>query len=175
MGTISSARAVYGLTATGTPTKILASGNSILGVGQQPLNLAAANIAYSLQITATGAGDVATLDMETGAVAQTTGTPSVTRQAGSISDFAGLDYEGVELPMALNLFGLLLSTIGADNADGVTVASDEPGYPAVRLASPGGSVCLLAVNGPNVAPTLPMTFSFVTIGDTVTVTVIAES
>jgi hypothetical protein len=91
------------------------SGTQRLGVSQTEVNLAEANIIYSFRIISTGVGDVATLDLASGAITQTTGTPSVVRKTGATSDLAGVEFEGVALPTAdtINAIDMLLIDVPA--------------------------------------------------------------
>ena len=166
MGTISSARAIYGLNAAGTPTGTNITGTSQIGVAQTSQAFADADIAYSFKVTSTAPGDVATLTLSTGAVAQTTGTPTIT-------DGDGKDFEGATLPTLVTLFSFLMTRETSEDTISVLSSSDDlpdvpefgGGLPAhLATAIPGG------VTSPG---TIAITFTGT--GDIVTVTVIGKS
>lgn len=66
MGTISNARAYYGLLATGTPTKTQVDGSAQIGVGSTVLTLTNATKAYCVSATLASATDTLTIDTATG-------------------------------------------------------------------------------------------------------------
>lgn len=72
MATISDAAAVYGLSATGTPTSTNVSGSVQIGVSQTRVRLDSADVAYSLRAIFAGSGDVLALDLTTGATTGST-------------------------------------------------------------------------------------------------------
>jgi len=104
MGQISTARVVYGLFGTGTPTDTNVSGSVTVGKSQTQLSFDTANILYSFQVTSTGASDVATLTISSGAVAQTTGTPTIT-------DGDGKDFSGATLGTLATAYMLLVEPV----------------------------------------------------------------
>lgn len=66
MGTISNARAVYALFATGTPTKTQSTGDIQIGVASTSLPLTGATKAYCVSATLGGLPQTLTIDMGTG-------------------------------------------------------------------------------------------------------------
>jgi len=66
MGTISNARAYFGLLATGTPTKTQVDGSVQIGVGSTVTTLTGATKAYCVSATLATAGDTLTIDTATG-------------------------------------------------------------------------------------------------------------
>lgn len=66
MGTISNARAFYGLLATGTPTKTQVANDASIGVASSTLLLAGSTNAYCVSATLASSGDTLTIDTETG-------------------------------------------------------------------------------------------------------------
>lgn len=164
MGTISNAAAVYGLTATGTPTKTNVAGALSLGVSQTPVTWPDANIAYSFKVTSTGASDVATLTISTGAVAQTTGTPTI--------EDASVDFEGDSLPTLSNVYAILVKAVGT-LTDYVSVNSSEVENPDFRLLESVDSPFALFTNLPSLSGTIAFTFE--ASGNAIEVTIIGKS
>ena len=66
MGTISNARAYYGLLATGTPTKTQVDGSTQIGVGSTVLTLTGVTKAYCVSATLATSADTLTIDTATG-------------------------------------------------------------------------------------------------------------
>lgn len=66
MGTISNPSAIYGLTATGTPTKTNVVGPQTLGNTQSSIALTGATKAYTVSATLATSGDTLTINTETG-------------------------------------------------------------------------------------------------------------
>ena len=161
MGTISSARAIYGLNAAGTPTGTNITGTSQIGVAQTSQAFADADIAYSFKVTSTAGSDVATLTIASGLVAQTTGIPTIT-------DGDGKDFEGETLATIVTPLAILVSysvTAGSE----ITVTSSDASNPGAELNADG--IPLLAPL--NQLGTIA--FDITEPGDSVTVTVIGKS
>ena len=110
MATISNAQTRYQLTAKGSLTGVNVSGSGTIGVGLTTNNYSTADVFYSLRITSNAASDVATLNLVTGAVAQTTGSPNVTRWTGQTADLSGADLEGQTVSNATRLFSVFQKT-----------------------------------------------------------------
>ena len=72
MATFSDARAVYGLSATATPTSTNASGSITVGVSQTPVRFSDADVAYSLRAILCGSGDDLVVDLTTGSTSGST-------------------------------------------------------------------------------------------------------
>lgn len=81
MATFSDARAVYGLSAVGTPTSTNISGTVTVGTGQTQVRLTGANVAYSLRAVFLGGSSDLVLDLlendTTGSTAHVAGTRQV--------------------------------------------------------------------------------------------------
>jgi len=164
MGTISRAKAHFGLTAAGAPTKTKVVGSVTIGQAQDSIDFADADIAYSFKITSTGIGDVATLTISSGAVAQTTGTPTI--------EDAGSDFEGETIPTMVTLYALLLQ-FGTEEAGSVTISCSSGELPDFVTDLPGVIVPYLIPEGTASLGTLAATFAAST--DSLTVTVIGKS
>ena len=93
MGTISNARAYYGLLATGTPTKTQVDGSAQIGVGSTVLTLTGATKAYCVSATLASATNTLTIDTETGIA--TVGTAPVSQvETATIVAAAGATSSG---------------------------------------------------------------------------------
>lgn len=81
MATFSDARAVYGLSATATPTSTNANGSITVGVSQTPVRFSDADVAHSLRAILCGSGDELVVDLTdcdtTGSTAFVAGTAQV--------------------------------------------------------------------------------------------------
>jgi len=81
MATFSDARAVYGLSAVGTPTSTNISGTVTVGTGQTQVRLTGANVGYSLRAVFLGGSSDLVLDLlendTTGSTAHVAGTRQV--------------------------------------------------------------------------------------------------
>lgn len=77
MGTITNPRAIYGLLATGTPTKTNVRNDEEIGVASTTLNLTGATKAYCVSATIGGLPQTLTIDMGTGMA--TSGTAPVSQ------------------------------------------------------------------------------------------------
>lgn len=159
---ISDGKVIYGLTATGTNTRQNVSGSPVIGAVQAAKPLTGSDIASSFSITSTGVGNVATLTLASGAVAQTTGTPTI--------NDAGVDFQGETLATSVSHQSILLS-VPATNTGIVTV---ESGDHKTKFASGAEGVCL------NYAPSITglattMTMTFAASGDQLDVTLISKT
>ena len=105
MGAISSAKVVYGLFGVATPAGTNVTGGLTVGTKQTTTSFSTADILYSFNLLSTGSSDVATLTISSGAVAQTTGTPT-------ISDGDGNDFEGVALGTLSTSNMILVEPVG---------------------------------------------------------------
>ena len=107
--TLSNAKATYGVTAKATPTRTNVSGANTLGVALKNLSFSDADIVHSFTVTATGGSDVATYTFSSGAVAQTTGTPTI--------EDAGVNQEGEALVTLVNGYVCIVEqTVAGDVA-----------------------------------------------------------
>ena len=107
--TLSNVKAHWGLVATGTPTRTNSSGSTTIGEAKNATTFSDADIAYSFRVQADSATDVATLTMSSGAVAQTTGTPTITD--------GGVDFEGKTLPTLVTVYAVLVRILSGTNTD----------------------------------------------------------
>lgn len=156
--TLSNQKAVYGLVASGVPTRTNVTGSSQIGIPQTDITFADADIFYSVKITATGTSDIATIDLEDGTVAQTSGTPT-------ILDGNGKDFEGKTLPSAVNLYGFLIKAADG-NAGNTSLGFNVIGPGDVLLNTFKAGV---STTGSSLA------IQIATSGDSAEVTVIAKS
>jgi hypothetical protein len=110
MGTISRAKAVLALSASGAPTKTNVSGAATIGIAPPAIEFPDANIAYSLKITATGDEDEVTISLADYTVTNDTGTPTIT-------DPPGVDFEGVSLADTAELFAVMAITPSTNTSE----------------------------------------------------------
>ena len=166
MGTISNARASIGLQASGTPTGTNVTGAVNIGQPQITLPFDDADIAYSFKVEATGAGDVARLDIDSGVVSQTTGTPTIT-------DGDGNDFEGDSLLTLVSLYAVHVKAGASNDADEEAFVACFPDFDSTYAFScklkPGGSAFCQYERVNDIITTLA------TSGDSVTITVIGKS
>ena len=164
MGSVSNARAVYGLLASGSPAKVNVNGALTIGVDQTQVAFTDADIAYSFKVTSTGASDVARLDMSAGTVAQITGTPTI--------EDAGADFEGSSLPTLVTGYVVCVTT-PADNSDVVDVqmfgAPLTGPWPPEKSIEAGGWFI------GTIGDVYDLNFTFSASGDVVTVTILGKS
>ena len=132
--TLSNAKAQFQLRASASTTASQGSGTVTLGDASiQTTSFSSADIAYGFRITAAAAGNVATLTIPSGAVAQTTGSPKVTRWGTQIADLTGEDFEGIALPTLVRLYGYTLQTPALDGT--ISVACSNAAFPDVVLSA----------------------------------------
>lgn len=98
--TITSATAQWQLSAQATPAGTNVTGPVLVGQPLANKKWTDANIVYSFKVTSAAGGNVATLTVSSGAVAQTTGSPTITD--------AGTDFEGITLPTLATLYGIYI-------------------------------------------------------------------
>ena len=178
--TLSDVQANYALFGDATPISLAGSSKRRIGRTQQRLSFASADILYRVQLTATAAGDVATLNLTSGAVTQDGGIPDVTRWTGDDSDLAAKDFEGVTILTADTLFGVLIE-MNSGNDKYIAVDSTQDWFPTlvegqpglVLFASPSGS----GGYGPATMANLEFTFEndSGSIGGSVVITVCAKT
>ena len=160
--TLGSAIANYGLSAIGTPTGTNVANDMRIGLAPTSAGFADADIAYSFKVTATAPLDVATLTLSTGAVVQTTGTPTI--------DDGGTDFEGLSLPTAAFTKAILIEC-PTDSLDDVTVTFTDTRFPDVALST--GDV-EMSIHANNTA-TGTMSMSFADVGACLIVTIIGKT
>ena len=129
MGSISNAKSIHGLRATGSTTSTAVSGSVTLGITQTQVDLTDADVFYSLSITSTGASDVATLDLTDGIVTQTSGTPT-------IADGDGNDFEGETLGTIVSISSVHI-TFDEVAAGTIVVASADTSLPDITASING--------------------------------------
>lgn len=165
MGSISNAKAVLGLSATGTPAKTNIDGSSTIGVNSAQTLFEDADIAYSYTVTSSAASDNATLDMDTGIVA-TGGSPVVT-------DGDGKDFEGITLGTLLSINAVYIEA-GSVEAGTIGVTSTDLSMPTIQLTEDNQSFLATYVN-PLSLTTASMILAFTEADQVVTVTVIGST
>ena len=180
MATLSDVQANYGVFGDATPISLAGTNKRRIGRTQQRVSYAGADILYRVEMTATAAGDVATLNGTTGAVTQDTGTPSVARWTGETGDLAAKDFEGVDIPAMSTgyVYGILVE-VGAGNDRYIALASSAAFAPDIPEIQPGFTTLFLAPTGGFTGTPANLEFTWEShagaIGDTVTVTYCAKS
>ncbi len=162
---LSGAQARYQLNTGATPVGTNVAGPNTIGVGLTQANFTTADIAYSFKVTATGNGDVATLTYSNGAVAQTTGTPT-------IADAGNTDFEGVATSTLVTLYSVLVQA-GTANTGSVTVANSDTRQPDAVLGV--ASMCMLLDDGDFITSFGTMALTLSASGDTAIVSLIGKS
>lgn len=167
---LDSARAIYGLfgrTAPSAPGTTTSEAQTI-GVRQTDVPVTGADVAHAFKVTSTGAGNVATWTMESGVVAQSTGTPTIT-------DGDGNDWQGNDngLTTSSKVYGVLIQAASTNTG---TIALDGTSYSEVvkHTMSAKGVVLLLTESAAALGAGSVMSMTFSASGDSVTVTYLAE-
>jgi len=151
MGNISNVTAFNGLTASGGTTSTNVSGSVGLGEANNQTRLLGADVFFSSSITSTGAADVATLDLTTGVIAQTTGTPT-------IADGDGKDFEGETLGTMAKVSAL--HVVFEEVASGVVAMScADVSLPDVT-ASINGTIAIVTIPDGKTLAGDTITFTF---------------
>lgn len=133
------------------------------------VDFALTDLAYSFKVAAAAPADVATLTHSTGAVAQTTGTPTIT-------DGDGKDWEGVTLPVAVtSLVYLVVVLAGAANTGTVTLAAGDGAESPAGILRADGFLILGQPSATAVSTGSTLALTFSAIMDTATVWVFAKS
>jgi len=171
---LTNARAGWNLQATAARTAVNTAGSAIIGTQNGSANFTDADIAYSLTVTSTGTSDKATLNLATGAVVQTTGTPSVTRRGTEIDNLAAEDFEGATLPTTVTIYAIM---IDATPTSGDVIcefsATDPARFPNWTCTqSNPGTLMTTWPNGEGTSGNLAITMDT---GDTATITIIGKS
>ena len=165
--TLSGAQVLYKAGAVATPTGTGVSGKPFVGQDLTPVNFSDGDVVQVFTVESTGAGDVATLDLDEGSVAQTNGTPTIT-------DGDGKDFEGEDIAMP-TLYALLIESADG-NTGTVTVANTlvQMIDVTIRAGTNGSTFLHVVEDGLDMTGyTMAMTFSAG--GDSVTVTLIGKS
>lgn len=166
MPTLSLATGAAGLSAQETATGSNRSGKATVGNSATARAFPLANIVAGFRVTAAATGNVATLTVSSGAVAQTTGSPT-------IAD-AGVDSFGDALLTLAKIQGIRIRTgsaIPGANANTGTVAlagSSSGLFPAVTLQENSDLTLLFDPAGRAVS-TATISFTFTVAGDDVLV------
>lgn len=146
--TITEAVARFGLVGRVTPAGTRITGPLLVGEREASISWNDADIVHSFKVTAAAAANVATLTISSGAVAQTTGTPTIT-------DGDGNDAEGIALPTMVTLYGILVKMTTAGTS--VTVAGTQ-GLAGV-LESVGDRLQIGFASGRTTLGTVTLTFA----------------
>ena len=160
MGTITNAQVIYGLKATGSPTKTAISGLVTIGVPQSnpPLD---GDIAYAFNVTSTGAADAVQWTQDDGAVVATNGAPVIID--------AGVDFEGQPLETAATRLAVFAQA-PTSNVLPVTFGSTNATAPGTVWP---GQISLITMNDTLGSPSVDINFA--NSGDSVTIVCIAST
>lgn len=156
----SNSKAILGAIANGSNSRSKVSGIASIGIDTHQVNFPNSDIAYNLTITSAASGNVATLNLATGTVAQTTGSPVITD--------AGVDFEGKTLTAA--------SKVNAVHIEFESVQSNNiitSGIIAVTASDDKQEALLAIPDGKTTPATLAVTFSAA--NQKVNITVLAQS
>lgn len=165
MGSISNAKASYGLSATGTPAKTNIDGSSTIGVTQAQTLLTTADIAYSFTVASTTSSDNVSLDMDTGIV-----TPNF---SPVVTDGDGKDFEGITLGTLLSISAIYIEA-GSVEAGTISITPTDASMPDINLTEDNQSV-LAMYSTPMTLSAAAMVIAFTTSDQVVTVTVIGST
>lgn len=147
--TLKEAFATLGLVARQAATSEQVSADFRLGQAEETLEFSDADYAQALKIEADSASDVATLTCSTGAVAQTTGTPTIT--AGDGKDLEGNTFDAVG-----EYFAILIKNTGTGSIAVVSSDDDLPDIPALQA---GGRLLLAYASEKAMSGTVAFTFA----------------
>lgn len=163
--TLGNATASFGLSTLATPTGTNVGNSVRIGAESSFSKFADADIAYSFKATAAAATDAFVFDLYQSSAVASVGSPTLV-------DSDGNDFEGVDIPSMLTIYGILYTT-PSGNAGTVTFACGKPPSAVLRV----GDNLLWSVPGGRIISALAATntVTFDTIGDIVTVTVIGKS
>ncbi len=166
MATFGNSYSIHGLSSSGSPTSTATTGSLSLGETQQRVTLTGADIFYAVKITSTGATDVATLTLSSGAVAQTTGTPTIV-------DGDGNDFEGETLPTMVNIQALQVKT-GSVEGGTISVADSGGNLVNTTFSTDSGVILFSSVTGQAVT-TNTIVITFDTVAQDVTLILAGKS
>ena len=163
---ITQPKIVMGVTSVAIPQSAFSTAKPTLGgvtTQEHPL----ANVHYAVRIRSLAAAGVARLSVASGACWATGGTLSINN--------AGVDFEGVALPLATRLHGILIRA-SADNGGYVEILSNA-GHPFPDMVlMPGEALALnYALAGRELGPTHFFDLLVGGAGNEVTVEVLAQS
>jgi hypothetical protein len=163
MGAITNAKSIVGLFATGTPVGTNVSGALSIGKSSTSTAYDTADILYSFKVLSAATGNVATLTISDGTVAQTTGSPVIT-------DGDGKDFEGVTLGTLAVAHLIHIEVVGTSTGIiTVDTSSDTDGF---TKFFPAGSTKPLLCSFPASGT---ITFTFAASGDTIRATILGET
>ena len=162
--TLSEAIARWELTAKAELTGTNIDGSGTIG-SRSYQRFPDANIAYSFKIVSDANGDVATLNLTSGVVEQTSGFPA-------ISDGDGKDLAGESLPTLSTLYALLLEKANSSGAD--TIAFDALSLPEGGINEDEVVIPYIIKNGAS-APLGTVAWYFGAANVELTVTVVGKS
>ena len=167
MGSVSNARAVFGLLASGAPAKVNVNGALTIGVAQDQITFEDADIAYSFKMTATGASDDAVWDLEDYGITNNSGTPT-------FSETSGFDFEGVSMANTATLYALLVTAPATNSGK---VYYEEPTGWAGESTAGEAYYSLHVVTGGRAMESSLKNFALtiITSGDELEVTVVGKS
>ena len=169
--TLSSAVANYGLSAIATPTGTNVANDVRIGVAPASVGFPTADVAYSFNVTSTGATDTTIWDAYASTVSNGIGS-------ATIADGDGKDFEGVDIPNMITLFSILYTAPTA-NAGTVTltqaISVEDYPLPSGVLGIGGGTINMNHSGGALITSSTPDTTAiFTSSGDKLTVTVIGQ-
>ena len=172
--TLTQQRAWSGVGGSATLTAIDTVGSGLIGDNSaKQSTFPTADILYSLTITANLESDVATLDLASGAVVQTTGVPEVARKTGGTADLAALDLEGVALPTAVRIYAIEITRTTEIGA--VAMAASNTSVPDVTdLLNSNKGVFSLIYNVGLLTPGT-LAFTFADPAESLTITILGKS
>jgi hypothetical protein len=166
-----SASATAGIAARLSSTSLGASGKTALGgtITGYPaatVTYSGCDSAYSSGVAAAAIGDVATLTLSSGVIAQTTGTPVIT-------DGDGKDWEGNTIPTLTKLMAIRIRA-AAENAAAVALNGSSALLPDMDL-HPGADIQLRLPAAGHALSGATLAFTFATIGDAIVIDVLGAT
>lgn len=169
---ITNARAQFGLVATGAPSRTNVYGGVTIGTDNNSTMLAAADVANSVQIVATGANDSVDWDLDTWQATVGSGSPTI--------NDAGVDFEGNTLTATIaSYYGILIQTALIDNGSGfghvnISGSGSDSWIPLVDMEGGESILMMLIPNGQtHGGNTFSAAFVGVEVGAAVTITMLA--
>lgn len=160
---LENARATLGLTARSEMTApgTSSSERQLIGLPVTEVDFSDADIIYSFQVTSTGSSDAVSLNLATGVVSSTTGTPTITD--------AGEDFEGGALPTAVRI--LAVAGVTPSSNTGLFIAASGSNTPFAQSLRPGSR----AVVAQEQTSPGTLNLSFYASGDVITLTILGKS
>ncbi len=162
-----SARVAHGLTAkfrnAGLISSIATIGGAVTGFPADSKSYPLVDVSYSFKVTSAATGNVATLTLASGVVAQTTGSPVITEGDGS-------DWEGITLPTMAKLMSIRLRAKDA-NTGNITLTPSSTFLPNLVL-KPGMDLILSAKEAGEAFTSQTLAMTFAASGDSIVVDVL---